>query len=228
MAVGTFKREAGRKAIHAFIMLFPCIYFFFRGLFGHLEGLLALVALLVLGIVIEYLRLEHRVRLPILSWLWDNFRREKQKDRMGAEIYALLGVIVALGVFDIRVATAAIMMSIFGDSAAALVGVRYGRIQPAIFRGKSIEGSAAALVINLMVAFIFLRSYVDHSSWWLKVIEDPGSWSLSCGFGEPLWPVIIVMSLVATVVELMISEINDNLTVPVISGFSGQAVLLMM
>ena len=227
MTMDSFKAEAGRKVIHAFIIIFPCVYFFFAILYGHLEGLLALVALLVLGIILEYLRLERKARLPLLSYLWDNFRREKEVDHMGAEIYTLLGVIIALAVFDIRVAVAAIMMTIFGDLAACLVGTRYGRIRPAVFKGKSIEGSAVALVVNLAVGFIFLRTYVGNSIWWWEAMQEPSALGSLAGFGEPLWLVIVVMSLVATVDELMISEINDNLTIPVISGFAGHVTLLL-
>jgi len=227
MAVNSFKDEVGRKVIHVFILFFPCVYFFFAVLSGHLAGLLALVALLVVGIILEYLRLEHNARLPVLSWLWDNFRREKEKDRLGAEIYAQLGVIVALAVFDIRVAVAAIMMTVFGDLTACLVGMKFGRIRPGIFKGKSIEGAAAALLVNLAVGFIFLRTLVHGSVWWWKAMQAPGSLSFPGGLGEPLWAVIAIMAVVAAADELMISKISDNLTIPVISGFAGQVTLLL-
>ncbi|MBN2287759.1 MAG: hypothetical protein JXQ83_00405 [Candidatus Glassbacteria bacterium] len=225
MPMNTFRDEVGRKVIHVLIIFFPCVYFFFAIPFGHREGLLALVALLVLGIILEYLRLEHRVRLPLLSWLWDNFRREKEEEHMGAEIYTMLGVIVALAVFDLRVAVAAIMMTVFGDLTACLVGMRFGSIRPAAFRGKSVEGAAVALVANLAVGFIFLRTCAGGSVWWWQAMQDP-EWLFSgAGFGEPLWPVIPVMALAAAAVELLISKINDNLTIPVISGLAGQVTL---
>ena len=173
---------------------------------------------------VRYLRLERKARPPVLRWLWDNYRREKEQDRPGAEIYSLLGVIIALAVFDLRVAVAAIMMTVFGDLAACLVGMKFGRLRPAVFGGKSIEGSAVALVVNLAVGFVFLRTAVEGSVWWWKAVQE---FSLPGAPGEPLWAVIVVMALVAAVVELMISAISDNLTIPVISGFAGEIALLL-
>ena len=97
--------------------------------------------------------------------------------------------------------------------------------RPILFRGKSIEGSAAALVVNVAVGFIFLRTTVGSSVWWWYAIQGV---DYSGGFGEPLWPVILIMAVVAAVDELLISKISDNLTIPVISGFAGQVTLLLI
>jgi phytol kinase len=223
MAINSFKDEVGRKVIHVFILFYPCIYFIFTILYGHEQGLLVLTGLLVLLLFFEYLRLEHKARLPVLSWLWDNFRREKEKNHLGAEVYTLLGVILALAVFDIRVATAAIMMTIFGDLTACLVGMKFGRTRPRMFKNKSIEGATAALIVNLAVGFILLRTPVDGSVWWWKAMQEPGSLA---GFGEPLWSIIAIMAVAAAADELITSEINDNLTIPLISGFAGQITLI--
>jgi dolichol kinase len=42
------------------------------------------------------------------------------------------------------------------------------------------------------------------------------------------WFVAIIMALVATVVETVVGEIDDNLAIPVFSGFVGQGVLIIM
>lgn len=228
MPVDSFAKELGRKFIHFLALIFLALYFFFAAVFDHRLGLLVLVALLVLGFILEYLRLERRARPPLISYLWDNFRRDKELQALGAEIYFLLGIIIALAVFDIRVATAVILMAIFGDITAALVGKKYGKMKPAIFGGKSIEGSLAALPVNFIIGFIFLRTAIDSSVWWLRGIEESGALGSFGSFGEPLWPVIMVTSLAATATELAISKISDNLTVPVISGFAGQVTLLLM
>lgn len=218
-----FGREVGRKAVHLFALSYLVIYFLFDALPGWNLGLLALVGMLVGGIVIEYLRLERHARLPIISWLWRNFRRKKELNSPGAEIYFLLGIIVALSAFETRVAVAAILMTVFGDMTAALVGIRWGRIRPAPFRGKSLEGSLAAMTVNLIVGLIFLRDSARGSAWWLDLIRE----GAAGGPGAALWPVILVMAFTAALTELMISEIDDNLTIPVLSGFAGQLTFLI-
>ena len=98
---------------------------------------------------------------------------------------------------------------------------------PAIFKGKSIEGALAALLVNFIIGVLFLRTAVGGSLWWVRVFEESGTLGLSGGFGEPLWLAIVVTSLAATVIELSSSKICDNLTIPLIAGFAGQATLFL-
>lgn len=218
---GVFGMELGRKVIHTFALFYLVIYFLFDYLAGPGTGLLVLVGMLIVVIIIEYLRLERRADIPLLSWLWANFRREREQERLGAELFFLLGVIVALGAFEPRVAVAAVLMTVFGDLAAALAGIRWGRVRPRMFHGKSIEGSIAALLINLGAGWACLRDSGSGAAWWQPLLAG----EVFPGFGQPLWLVIAVMSAVAAVTELIISEIDDNLTIPVFAGFAGQLVL---
>ncbi|MCE5271443.1 SEC59/DGK1/VTE5 family protein [bacterium] len=219
-----FGKELGRKVIHTFALFYLVIYFACDHLAGPQLGLLVLVGLLVAVIIIEYLRLERQADIPLLSWLWANFRREKEQAAVGAEIFFLLGVIVALGSFEQRVATTAVLMTVFGDLTAALVGMRLGRIRPRMFHGKSIEGSLAAAVVNLCVGWVVMRDCGGGTAWWQVLLDGNGY----PGLGEPLWTVIVSMAAVATVTELIISEIDDNLTIPVLSGFAGQVVWFLL
>lgn len=227
MPVDSYAKELGRKTIHVLVLILLVVYFFVAARLGRETGLLVLVAFLVLGIVLEYLRLEYRLRPPLLSYLWDNLRREEEQNVLGADIFFMLGVIVALAVYDIRVATAVIFMTTFGDLAAALIGKKYGKVRPAIFKGKSIEGALAALLVNFIIGVLFLRTTVDSSVWWARAFDESGGPGSFGGFGEPLWPLIVVTSFVSTTVELASSKISDNLTIPLISGFAGQVTLLL-
>ena len=218
---GAFGMELGRKIIHTFALFYLVIYFAFDYLTGPGTGLLVLAGMLVAVIIIEYIRLERRAGIPLLSWLWANFRRENEQERPGAELFFLLGVIVALGVFELRVAVAAVLMTVFGDLTAALAGIRWGRVRPRVLHGKSIEGSLAALLINLAAGWVFLRDSGAGAAWWQPLLAG-GAFP---GFGLPLWPVIAVMSAVAAVTELIITKIDDNLTIPVFAGFAGQLAL---
>ena len=158
MVVDSYGKEVARKVIHVFALVYPAIYLFFAALFSHQAGLLALGGLLVLGIIVECLRLQLGVHLPLIGYLY-NFRRKKELEGVGAEIYFLLGVIVSLALFDRPVALAAILMTVFGDLAAALAGKRWGRLRPQVFGGKkSIEGFAAALAVNLIIGVLVLRA----------------------------------------------------------------------
>lgn len=212
-----YKREIARKGVHLLSLSFILIYIIFAVLFGHRAGLLALAFLLVLLIEFEYFRIELRKKIPFISKFWW-VKRPHEKEKLGAEVFFLIGSIICLAIFDLRVAVAAILMTTFGDLAAALIGKRFGKHWLPYPKKKAWEGVIAELVVDVIVGFLIIRTVVDGSIWWLG-----GS-----GMGQPVWPIIIAMAVTATFVETMIQKLDDNLLIPVFAGFTGQIVLMIV
>ena len=158
MVWGLFN-EIGRKIIHITILIVLAAYFFIQDKFVALGytpvlakqvALLALVALLIAFLILEYFRLELGWRMPFFS----NFIRPKEENRMYGVIYFLSATIISLAVFDSKIALAALLMTAFGDMVAALVGKRYGNTL--IYRNKTWAGFLAELGTNLIVGFLIL------------------------------------------------------------------------
>ena len=199
MAWGFFN-EIGRKIIHITILIVLAAYFFiqrylvdygFTAVGAKQVALLALVALLILFLILEYFRLELGWRMPFFS----RFIRPKEENRVYGVIYFLSATIISLAVFDSKIALAALLMTTFGDMIAALVGKRYGTTL--IYRNKTWAGLIGELLTNLLVGFFILDSIY----------------------------VILGMAITATVVETLVDELDDNLIIPVCSGFVGQVIL---
>jgi phytol kinase len=169
--------------------------------------------LLVLLIEFEYFRIELGKKIPVISWFWW-VKREKEKENMGAEVFFLIGTIICLAVFDMRVALAAILMTTFGDLSAALIGKKFGRNWIKCLKKKAWEGIIAEFAANIIVGFLVLRT----TFWWVS----------GAGYGSPMWAVIIVMAITATFVETIISKLDDNLLIPVFAGFNGQIALMIV
>jgi len=150
---------------------------------------LLILTLFALGsIVIDIIRLK---RLPLhgfLNRLIGPVLREHEGSDFTGSSYILTASVLCILLFDKNVAVAAISFIILGDIAAALVGRRYGRIK---IKRKSLEGSLACLVMCLLVAIIIP--------------------------GFPLW-IGVVGAFIATIVEGITFPINDNFSVPLISG----------
>ncbi len=137
-----------------------------------------------------------RFRIPNLNrvlsrWLRPLLKSAEDRNLTGAT-YIAISALVAFLVFEKPVAIAAIFFLSLGDPAAALVGVRVGG--PRIL-GKSPWGTLAFFLVALAAAGVLSASDVL-----------PFHWGLAVG------------AAVAALVELFPTRLDDNLTVPLVSG----------
>ena len=188
-------------------IVFLVIYFVFYYLFNHKIALVALCALLVILIELEYVRIELKEKIPVVSFFW-KYRRKSEQNSLGSDVFFLMGSIIALAVFDVRIAIAAILMTTFGDMVSSLLS-KIGRIKAV--RGKTLEGIVGQFIVDVVIGFLFVRSA------WVGLFPS----------GEVLWLPVIVMAAVATIVETTIRKIDDNLLIPVFAGLAGHLMLLL-
>ena len=218
-----FKKELTRKAFHLLSVSILFIYVLVSDQANHKVALLVLSFLLIILFELEYVRVELGAKILVLRKLWE-YRRDKEKNHMGGEIYFLLGSIICLSIFDLRIAAAAILMTTFGDMTAAVIGTRFGRTW--IMKDRALEGILAEFGVNLFMGFLVIREPVLGKMWWAtSSFLNPSSWIPQ---GDPLWLPIIVMAVTATVVETIVRKLDDNLLVPVFAGFNGEIILLLM
>lgn len=189
-----FLNELKRKSIHIAVLLVVIIYSLLDKSSSKEVSLFVLVFILLILLVIEFLRLELNMDIPIVNQVINS----KEERRMHGAIYFLSAAIISLAVFDFRIALAAMLMAVFGDLAASIVGQKFGRAL--IFRNKTIGGCSAELIMNLIVGLIALNNIY----------------------------LIIAMAFTATIVEILVNELDDNLMVPLFSGFVGQLMFLLI
>jgi len=154
------------------------------------------------------------MKIPILNRIWRVLRREKEHDKLGGDVFFLIGAILVLAVFDLNIAMAAILMTTFGDLSAALIGKRFGKHYLVMLKDRAWEGILAEFFVDLIIGiFVFF---------W-------GFWSnTAILYNLNLWIVILVMSITATFVETIIYKMDDNLLIPLFAGFNGQIILLVL
>jgi dolichol kinase len=199
----SFYNEFRRKAIHLFALTIPIGYF----LLPKTPSLLILSPFVAGAIMIDIVRLR---KLP-LHGLLDRLlgpvlRDHEEKDFAGAS-YILSASLLSILLFGKSVAIAAISFIILGDIAAALVGRRFGKTKipwnlakvnsPGSNR-KSLEGSLSCFFMCLIAAMVVPQL--------------------------PLW-IGIVGAVTATVVEGINLPVNDNFSVPLLSGLCMQLLL---
>jgi dolichol kinase len=116
--------------------------------------------------------------------------RDHERYNLLGATYLLLSSLICVHAFPKPVAVAALSYLILGDTVAALVGRAIGRVR--IF-GKTLEGSLACFAVCLAIGAVIP--------------------SLS-------WPQRIVGALMATLIELVPVPLDDNLRIPLASGFA--------
>ncbi len=184
--------ELKRKAVHLTSVLIVLAYH----AFGQQAILLLLTVCLIAILGIEYFRIEWGEKLPLVHSLL----REKETDRLGGHVFFTMGCIIAIAVFSEEIASAAILMTTFGDASAAIFGKAFGRTWIPGLTDRAVEGCAAEFIVDVVIGVIFLSN----------------------------WLVVLVMAGTATVVETLANKMDDNLLIPIFSGFNGNLVLLIL
>lgn len=159
---------------------------------------------MIIYITIDYIRLHSKaVRKPFLVLFGQMLRRREFNSFTGGT-YLLLASFISMIIFpEPGVFICATSFLVIGDTVAALVGLKFGKQK--VFR-KSIEGTVACLISCLLIAFIV--SKLPHKSLVLSVG--------------------IIGAFVATIVEALPIEVNDNVVIPIVSGAIMQVLKLFI
>jgi phytol kinase len=127
-----------------------------------------------------------------------NLFRAKEKNNVTGMFFFICATIIAVSAFEYGIAMLALFLTVFGDLVSALVGIKFGKHY--LFRQKTWEGFIAGFLMNLLVGYLFF----------------------------PSLPLLFVpMAIVASVVELLTNKLDDNITVPLFAGFTGQMIVYL-
>ncbi len=171
-------------------LVIPGSYYFFRLTKGEMLTIMVPAAALMILIDIARLRRWSFWRGFARRILSPIIREHEMAGDFTGATYILLTVCATIAMFEMPIAVAALAFIIIGDSLAALIGRKFGRHR---FWNKSLEGSLACLAGTLVVAALA---------------------------PEIAWPIAVTGAVVATVVEALPLGVDDNVTVPILSGLS--------
>lgn len=166
------------------------------------------------------------------------FMRESEVDGWNGVVFYLLGALLALGGLPKDVGVMAVLLLSWCDTAASTFGRLYGRYTPRIRRGKSLAGSSAAFLVGVVTAWGFWGWLVptigpmpgDEEGFMFRgTLGLPRAAAAALGLGREEVTVsggvaLGLMSLwsgfAAAASEVVdVFGWDDNLTIPVLSGF---------
>src|SRR5512140_2714492 len=144
----SYSAEVMRKGIHLFSLLIPVLYYFL----SKATALQILVPLTLVFLISDVARLFHpatgRLYARFFGFLLRSHERNDRGRRLTGATYVLLSATFCIIVFPKVIMLTAFAILIISDSAAALIGRKWGK-HP--FMKKSAEGTAAFLVTALIV-----------------------------------------------------------------------------
>ena len=192
----SLKSEFARKITHLGALALPASYYWLD--LSKQEMLIIMISAFILVLLADISRLRNWIFWrKFANKIWAHMVREHEnKGGFTGATYILLSIVLTVALFSKPVAVAAMAFIMVGDTFAALVGRRFGRHK--IFKTKSLEGSLACLTGTVIVALF-----------------TP----------DLLLTVGLTGALAAAVVEALPLKIDDNLTVPLLSGAT-MAILL--
>lgn len=189
-----------RKTWHMFMgLLIISIYVF--------SEMSSTTAVMILGTAlgIDLFMETARLRRPALNEAIVRFMgplmRTCEINRMSGTPFYLLATLLAFGIFPKPVAVLSVLYLAVGDPIASLFGIVYGKRGIQIAPGKSLVGTAAGIVTCMLVTLVFLKVY--------PVPVSDGAWL----------GLTVVGGLAGGMAELAPFDMDDNFTIPMISGF---------
>ncbi len=186
--------ELLRKSTHLSGLILPILYFFFDKPFM----LIVVGSITFIAYSVEFgKRYFPKFSKYFFQYLKPLLRSHELEGAITGATYYITGVFLCIIIFDKSIAIACIFFIILGDTAAALVGKRWGRTK--LIGNKSLEGSAACFIVCSLITLLLINPIVGNT-----------------GAINPI--VGITGAFFATLTELLPLRIDDNLTVPLISG----------
>ena len=183
-------KEIFRKSIHLFSSTIPLGYYFFIT-----DRILMIKILFFLSIVFIFIELARNRVVEIKhffdSWLNIMLRDHESRGGITGATWLIISSLITIIIFPMEIAVPAILFLTIGDAFAAIVG----KLLPlGIIKGKTISGSISGLFMSLMV-IIPIMDNIDYK-------------------------ILILGGFSAMTIELLSIPIDDNFTIPIISGFT--------
>ncbi|WVW81135.1 hypothetical protein I302_103126 [Kwoniella bestiolae CBS 10118] len=168
-----------------------------------------------------------RLKFPAFAEIWESYlgflMRESERNKINGVVWYLIGVITVLSLYPRDVAVVAILTLSWSDTTASTIGRLWGKYTkplPTHFPGikalkfaprKSLAGFLAASVTGFLIGITFWWSG-SNGRWIVLDVEDwgHGYWGL--------WVTAAVVGIGGAVVEALDLGVDDNLTLPILSG----------
>lgn len=209
------KHEVPRKLFHLFTGFFT-IWLYVNGYDPSIFTIPFVTATIIITSV-DFIRFRYEPLNKLFFKIFGPIMRPSEMNQYNGTIYFLVGLIFNTHIMPKDLCVVSSLVLSWGDTSASFFGREWGKYTPQLRKGKSLAGSLASFLTGcLSCAFFYgylLPKYHHAVDLPGDIFYHPETSSL------PLWMLIIITGVASSVSEFIdIYGIDDNLTIPVISG----------
>ncbi len=146
---------------------------------------------------LEFLRLKNSYINDFAITLMRPFMRECERSSISGMPFYALGVGLSLVLFSEKIAVLSVLFLVFADPIASVFGILFGKDK--ILPNKSLQGSLAAFAVCYVLTMVYGMHYSNPNI------------NLLC--------FSLLAGVIGSFSELCSTFLDDNLSIPVISGF---------
>ena len=181
-----YHQEFYRKLIHLSSTFIPFMLWYF----GKDTFQVWIIIIAVILPILDYFRRYNKFLYFIYRNLFIKFTRPIEQGMLSGASWVIIGAAVTIFIFNENIAIIALLVLSIADSAAAIVGIKFGKTQ--LF-SKSLEGSTAFFITATIIVFS---------------LSSAGAY------------INFIAVIATTVVELFSTpRINDNFLIPMVLAF---------
>jgi dolichol kinase len=180
--------EMVRKTIHFLSLAVPIGLYLLSEKAG--RTLVTVLALLIL--TADVVRLQVPRARTVFYFVFGKILRDHERFNLLGSTYLLLSALICAYTFPKPIAVLALSFLVVGDTMAALIGRRWGRIK---ILDKSLEGSLACLSSCVIIGYLYPGGDVTRTTIWIGAVA-------------------------ATLSELLPIPLDDNMRIPLAAGFA--------
>ncbi|MCK4307338.1 hypothetical protein KAW50_03815 [candidate division WOR-3 bacterium] len=157
--------------------------------FSRYQFFIITLILTLIALLTEFLRFKNERFACLFYKVFGKLLWAHESHTLAASTTFIIGALIATALFSKTITVTVLLFLTFGDTIAYFVGNTIGRIK--LFGEKTLEGAIACFLMSLIIALMIP--------------------------GIKLWQGVLG-ALVASVVELLPWRIDDNFSIPIISG----------
>ena len=172
------------------------------------QGVMLLAAFLGFIVTMEYLRLNNPKINELTVKLWKPLMRSCEVNKVSGIPYYVGAALLGVAIFPKPVAILSLLYLAFGDPTASLFGVLFGDRSIRFAHGKSLIGCLSAVLVCGVVTILYGST----------LNLNPSSLAI----------LTVVGAFVGGFSELLPLEIDDNFSIPLVSGIALWLVLILL